>query len=385
MTCTLNSDANLRSGPATSYEVLTAVPAGFTVTVHSYANGWSCVTWGDTTGYISNSLINGLPTANGGKGGSSSGSTAGTSWYGGHDYSNVYDYSYYRSQNADLRAAFRPIIYAVYAIAWLAECIGVVFVFGYLPHSWAYYDDFTRAGIYNQAREAPLLIKASRDGNIQQLTYYIKGYPLECWEDNRTRIESALNVTILSITQGSNNQLFELRVVAGCNLMGRLIPWADTYMDDSDTKIVLGINAALFAEPFSFQVLGPYPQIQAAAAIAFGQFLGIGHNAAANALAAGFFQKEQAGQAHGPRGGEIQRKIADWIAAQIDHEIIHGSAVDLIIRQNITLVLFRQGAGYFGGQLGVMLNKNFFRQLADLLNVAGFGHLLVGGFHGEPP
>ena len=36
----------------------------------------------------------GLPTANGGKGGSSSGSTAGTSWYGGHDYSNVYDYSY---------------------------------------------------------------------------------------------------------------------------------------------------------------------------------------------------------------------------------------------------------------------------------------------------
>ena len=67
VTCTLNSDANLRSGPATSYEVLTAVPAGFTVTVHSYANGWSCVTWGDTTGYISNSLINGLPTANGGE------------------------------------------------------------------------------------------------------------------------------------------------------------------------------------------------------------------------------------------------------------------------------------------------------------------------------
>ena len=100
----------------------------------------------------------------------------------------------------------------------------VIFVFGYLPHSWAYYDDFTRAGIYNQAREAPLLIKACRDGNIQQLTYYIKGYPLECWEDNRTRIESALNVTILSITQGSNNQLFELRVVAGCNLMGAVNP-----------------------------------------------------------------------------------------------------------------------------------------------------------------
>lgn len=70
------------------------------------------------------------------------------------------------SGNDVLSVVFRPIIYAVYAIAWLAECIGVIFVFGYLPHSWAYYDDFTRAGIYNQAREAPLLIKASRDGNM---------------------------------------------------------------------------------------------------------------------------------------------------------------------------------------------------------------------------
>ena len=109
---------------------------------------------------------------------------------------------------------------------------------------WSYYDDFSRAGICNQAHEAPLLVKANRDGNIQQLTFSLKGCPLEYWEDNRTTIESALNVTVLSITQGSNNQLFDLRVVAGCNLMGRLIPWADTYMDDSDTKIVLGINAA---------------------------------------------------------------------------------------------------------------------------------------------
>lgn len=95
---------------------------------------------------------------------------------------------------------------------------------------------FSRAGICNQAHEAPLLVKANRDGNIQQLTFSLKGCPLEYWEDNRTTIESALNVTVLSITQGSNNQLFDLRVVAGCNLMGRLIPWADTYMDDSDTK-----------------------------------------------------------------------------------------------------------------------------------------------------
>lgn len=111
--------------------------------------------------------------------------------------------------------------------------------------NWVYEElvGHTHPGV-NGVYEAPLLVKANRDGNIQQLTFSLKGCPLEYWEDNRTTIESALNVTVLSITQGSNNQLFDLRVVAGCNLMGRLIPWADTYMDDSGTKIVLGINAA---------------------------------------------------------------------------------------------------------------------------------------------
>lgn len=141
-----------------------------------------------------------------------------------------------------ISVVFRPFVNFIRVIAWLAECLGVIYLFGYIPHSWSYYDDFSRAGICNQAHEAPLLVKANRDGNIQQLTFSLKGCPLEYWEDNRTTIESALNVTVLSITQGSNNQLFDLRVVAGCNLMGRLIPWADTYMDDSDTKIVLGIN-----------------------------------------------------------------------------------------------------------------------------------------------
>ena len=143
-----------------------------------------------------------------------------------------------------ISVVFRPFVNFIRVIAWLAECLGVIYLFGYIPHSWSYYDDFSRAGICNQAHEAPLLVKANRDGNIQQLTFSLKGCPLEYWEDNRTTIESALNVTVLSITQGSNNQLFDLRVVAGCNLMGRLIPWADTYMDDSGTKIVLGINAA---------------------------------------------------------------------------------------------------------------------------------------------
>lgn len=156
-----------------------------------------------------------------------------------------------------ISVVFRPFVNFIRVIAWLAECLGVIYLFGYIPHSWSYYDDFSRAGICNQAHEAPLLVKANRDGNIQQLTFSLKGCPLEYWEDNRTTIESALNVTVLSITQGSNNQLFDLRVVAGCNLMGRLIPWADTYMDDSDTKIVLTKESTMKNPPLQQGHDGP--------------------------------------------------------------------------------------------------------------------------------
>lgn len=141
-------------------------------------------------------------------------------------------------------AVLQPILNLFWAIGWLALCIGVIFLFGYIPHSWDYYDDFSRAGICNSAREAPLLVSATQQGNIQSLTFLIKGYPLEKWEENRTTIDSALNITTLSIAQGSSNQLFVLRVVIGCNALGQFLPWADSYTDSSPTKITLGLNAA---------------------------------------------------------------------------------------------------------------------------------------------
>ncbi len=44
--CTVKSDANIRRGPGTDFGVLGVVPAGFTVSVDSYQDGWASVTWG---------------------------------------------------------------------------------------------------------------------------------------------------------------------------------------------------------------------------------------------------------------------------------------------------------------------------------------------------
>ena len=56
--CTVKSDANIRRGPGTDFGVLGVVPAGFTVSVDSYQDGWASVTWGDVSGYIATKLQN---------------------------------------------------------------------------------------------------------------------------------------------------------------------------------------------------------------------------------------------------------------------------------------------------------------------------------------
>lgn len=141
-------------------------------------------------------------------------------------------------------SVFRPFVVVTYCVAGLVVCVAAVLPLGYIRHSWEYYDDFTRAGIYNKAHEAPLLEKMCQHGKELQLTFFIKGYPLEEWEAARTTIESALNVTIIGIEQGESNRHFVLHMAEGRSALSGYVAWSDAYMVPEDTKIVLGVNAA---------------------------------------------------------------------------------------------------------------------------------------------
>lgn len=141
-------------------------------------------------------------------------------------------------------AVLQPITNLIWAIGWLALCSGVIFLYGYIPHSWQYYDDFTRAGIYNAAREAPLLVSDVQQDNVHLLTFRLTGFPLNRWEENRTVIDAALNITVLSITQGCDNQLVVLQAVLGRNALADNIPWDESFLEPCITKIALGVNAA---------------------------------------------------------------------------------------------------------------------------------------------
>ena len=108
---------NMRQGPSTDYDVITVVPGNAAIFVQSYANGWAYASYGSAAGYVSTKYISGLGagtaanTSNNDAGsgivisageGTSSNGGSGSTWYGGKNYANVYNYDYYCAHNQDI-------------------------------------------------------------------------------------------------------------------------------------------------------------------------------------------------------------------------------------------------------------------------------------------
>lgn len=131
------ANVNLRTGPGTNYDVKLVVPNGSTVNVYEVENGWAHCTYDKYAGYLSAQYIAwpkqdpgitvdasgsapvaqpSTPAQSGGSitisasaDGSSvsfpASSSSGTTWYGGSNYANVYNYDFYRVHNQDVVAA----------------------------------------------------------------------------------------------------------------------------------------------------------------------------------------------------------------------------------------------------------------------------------------
>lgn len=132
-----------------------------------------------------------------------------------------------------------------WAFIWITLCLISIPVCGYIPGSWAMYDDLTRGGVINYVGEAPLLIaRHACDNNVLRLTFSVKGYPLDRWQEDQALIESALNVCILSMQQGVDNQTIVLDTVPATNALRDLVFWQDTFLPTVPTQLCLGVNAA---------------------------------------------------------------------------------------------------------------------------------------------
>ena len=67
--------------------------------------------------------------------------------------------------------------------------------------------DIQRIGLKNAAGEHPILIdRHKEDGTVEVLTFLNHGVYLAQFEDYREKLESALDINIVSIEQGINNR-----------------------------------------------------------------------------------------------------------------------------------------------------------------------------------
>ena len=120
----------------------------------------------------------------------------------------------------------------------------VVYVFGHVRGSFRAYRNLVRAGVTNKAGEAPVLIHRHRDGKAEELTFEIKGIPLDDWRKQRAVIETALNMTIDRIRQGKDMRTIIIRAVPAYVQFPAVIPWDDSFLAEDEAVFRMGKTIA---------------------------------------------------------------------------------------------------------------------------------------------
>ena len=105
--------------------------------------------------------------------------------------------------------------------------------------------DIQRIGLKNAAGEHPILIdRHKEDGTVEVLTFLNHGVYLAQFEDYREKLESALDINIVSVEQGTNNRTVRLRAVPASGALPAMLPWANRYLNNEDFVLVLGRGLA---------------------------------------------------------------------------------------------------------------------------------------------
>lgn len=100
-----------------------------------------------------------------------------------------------------------------------------------------------KVGLVNHAGEAPALIAKRQDRDNPRLTIWEFdpcGIPLGEWEDKRTRIETALDITIVKMTWAEGRKLIRVYAVPAKSDFPAMLPWKDKYLSPESFVLVLG-------------------------------------------------------------------------------------------------------------------------------------------------
>ena len=140
------------------------------------------------------------------------------------------------------RQDFLPALLFAIPITFIGMVLfmALLYVQGYVKHSWKYFNDLLRAGFYNAAYEVPLLVKYQQiDKNRQILTFEGVGFPRTLWEDHQSELESVFKGYIGQIREIDRRSI-EIVIVSNENAFQKIL-WDDRNIDwNNDARIILG-------------------------------------------------------------------------------------------------------------------------------------------------
>lgn len=122
----------------------------------------------------------------------------------------------------------------------------VMYACGYIPGSLRLYRDLVRIGLVNYANEGPITTyrKISDDG-VTEFHFFSKGVTLSVWQDQMEAVQSALDMTVVSIEQGSDHRTIVIKAVPTSDVLDKTIYFGAQYIDfQHPTRFCIGLDAA---------------------------------------------------------------------------------------------------------------------------------------------
>lgn len=133
------------------------------------------------------------------------------------------------------------IVFAV--IMWLICIVVVLWLFGGPLCAGAIQSNLCRIGFVNSAGEPPTLISRQPSASNPRVlvhTFFSCGIPLSTWQARGEEIQAALNLTVVDIQQGQNQQHILLCAVPGSYQLPGMLPWQAAFMQPKDGVVAVG-------------------------------------------------------------------------------------------------------------------------------------------------
>ena len=132
------------------------------------------------------------------------------------------------------------IIVASYLLVFAFSC----FCAARVPNAREIINNLLRVGIVNYAGEVPLPIKLEKSSSkIYNLTFFSRGMPYKDWEEWRTKLETAMDIMILSISPGGRPSETVIEYTTVIQNYGEKYYW-DKQVPDEDFKLAVGLDVA---------------------------------------------------------------------------------------------------------------------------------------------